>query len=166
MVDFGNQAACFARKVYDILAINHLDSKWLSSSFAFHLHQHAFKHFKSIWCSQVRKILEIKRLNVALAFSCFTADLFSFGLVESSTMHHCLGILLREMVSVQHVRAIQAMVKRAGPTLWHTADSHQRRYEFTRFFMQRTGSLPDDASLTESKESIREVVKVCCDIPG
>lgn len=81
-------------------------------------------------------------------------------------MHHCLGILLREMVSVQHVRVIQAMVKRAGPTLWQTADSHQRRHEFTQYFVQRTRSLPDDASLTERKESIRKVIEVCCDIAG
>ncbi|KIK48060.1 hypothetical protein CY34DRAFT_60297, partial [Suillus luteus UH-Slu-Lm8-n1] len=65
------------------------------------------------------------RWNVALVFSCFIADLFSSGLIESSTMHHCLGLLLREMVSVQHVHVIQTMVKRAGPTLWQTADSHQ-----------------------------------------
>lgn len=56
IVDFGPQAACFAREVYNTLAANHSDSEWLSSSFAFHLQQHAFKHFKSIWCSQVRGI--------------------------------------------------------------------------------------------------------------
>lgn len=172
IVDFGPQAACFAREVYNTLANNHSDSEWLSSSFAFHLQQHAFKHFKSIWCSQENpnaisqgQILDNIRWNVALDFSCFIADLFSFGLVKTSTMHHCLGILLREMVSVQHVRVIQAMVKRAGPTLWQTADSHQRRHEFTQYFVQRTRSLPDDASLTERKDSIRKVIEADNIIP-
>ncbi|KAG1737928.1 hypothetical protein EDD22DRAFT_745587, partial [Suillus occidentalis] len=60
-----------------------------------------------------------------LGFSCFIADLFTFGLIKSSTMHHCLGILLHETVSIQHVHIIQATVKHAGPTLWQMADSHQ-----------------------------------------
>ncbi|KAG2338146.1 hypothetical protein BDR05DRAFT_841292, partial [Suillus weaverae] len=65
------------------------------------------------------------RWNVALVFACFIADMFSFGFIQTPIMHECLGILLHEMVSVQHVRAVQAMVKRAGPTLWQTADSHE-----------------------------------------
>lgn len=75
-------------------------------------------------------------------------------------MHECLGILLHEMVGVQHLRAIQAMVKRAGAALWHTADSHERRREFTARFVERTRSLPDNASLTGREESIHKVIKV------
>jgi len=112
-----------------------------------------------------RNRLETKRWNVALDFSCFIADMFSFGLIETPIMHGCLGILLHEMASVQHVRVIQAMVKRAGPTLWQSADSHERRQEFTMKFVERIKSLPDNASLTGREESIRKVIKVC-DITG
>lgn len=54
IVDFGPEAAFFARKVHDTLATD--DSEWLSSYFASHLQQYALKHFKSFWCSLVSGI--------------------------------------------------------------------------------------------------------------
>ncbi|KAG2354642.1 hypothetical protein BDR07DRAFT_1382073, partial [Suillus spraguei] len=103
--------------------------------------------------------LETKRWNVTLDFSCFIADMFSFDLTQILIMHEYLGILLHEMVDVQHVRTIQAMVKRAESTLWQSADSHERRHEFTTRFMGRTALLADNASLTGRAESIRKVMK-------
>ncbi|KAG1869061.1 hypothetical protein DFJ58DRAFT_723463 [Suillus subalutaceus] len=164
IVDFGPEAALFARDVRDTLTTHH--SEWHSSCFVSHLQKYALDHFKSLWCSldnpdaiSQRNKLETKHWNVALDFSCFIADMFSFGLIEIPIMHECLGILLHEMVGVQHVRAVQAMVKRAGPTLWQSADSHERRQEFTTQFVERTTLLPDNASLTGREESIRKVIK-------
>ncbi|KAG1766021.1 hypothetical protein EV702DRAFT_1150944 [Suillus placidus] len=164
IVDFGLEAALFARDVRDALTIHY--SEWHSSCFVSHMQKYAVEHFKSFWCSldnpdaiSPRNRLETKRWNVALGLSCFIADMFSFGLIQAPIMHECLGILLHEMVSVQHVRAVQSMVKRAGPTLWKTADSHERRQEFTTRFVDRTALLPDNASLTGREESICKVIK-------
>ncbi|KAG2153079.1 uncharacterized protein EDB93DRAFT_1327484 [Suillus bovinus] len=164
IVDFGPEAALFARDVRDNFKIHH--SEWVSSCFVAHLQKAVLEHFNSFWCSldnpdviSQRKKLETKRWNVALEISCFIADLFSFSLIDASIMHECLGILLYEMVSVQHVRVVQSMVKRAGPTLWQTADSHERRQEFIRHFMDRTSKLPDNSSLTGREKIIRKAIE-------
>ena len=97
----------------------------------------------------------------AFNLSCFIADMFALRLVDALTMHECLGILLREMVGVEHVFAIQAMVMRAGAGLWQGADSHRLLREFTSSFLERSSWLRDDASLSGLRASIQEVVKVC-----
>lgn len=108
-----------------------------------------------------RRKLEMKRWNIALDFSRFIADLFAFDLIQLPIMHDCLGILLHEMVSVEHVRVVQSMIKRAGPKLWQTADAHERRQEFTRRFMERAALVPDNASLIGREDSVRRVINVC-----
>ncbi|KAG2051594.1 hypothetical protein BDR06DRAFT_1010311 [Suillus hirtellus] len=158
IVDFGPEAAFFAREVRDALRLHH--SEWASSCFVAQLQTAVLEHFKSFWCSlnnphviSPRRKLEMKRWNVALDLSRFMADLFAFGLIQPPIMHDCLGILLHEMVSVEHVRVVQSMIKRAGPRLWQTADAHERRQEFTRRFMERTALVPDNASLIGREDS-------------
>ncbi|KAG1751104.1 hypothetical protein EDB19DRAFT_1903965 [Suillus lakei] len=164
MVDFGPTTALFARDVRDALATH--QSEWDSSSFVFHLEKHALEHFKSFWCSldnpnaiSPQKGVTVTRWHSAYHFSNFVADLFSNDLIQAPIMHECLGILLHEMVGVEHVHAVQAMVTRAGPTLWQTADSHERRQEFTTRFVDRTASLSDHAGLTGQEESIQTVLR-------
>jgi len=86
--------------------------------------------------------------------------MFVLHLVDAPTMHDCLGILLREMVGVEHVFSIQAMVIRAGARLWQGADSYRLPQEFTTSFIERSSSLPDDASITGLETSIQEVIQV------
>ncbi|KAG2102266.1 uncharacterized protein F5147DRAFT_293722, partial [Suillus discolor] len=166
IIDFGPEAAFFAREVRDALKLHH--SEWVSTCFVVHLQTAVLEHFKSFWCSlnnpyviSPQQKLEMRRWNVALDFSRFLADLFAFGLIQLPIMHDCLGILLHEMVSVEHVRVVQSMIKRAGPKLWQTADAHERRQEFTRRFMERTALVPDNASLIGREDSVRRVITVC-----
>jgi len=108
-----------------------------------------------------RRRLDGEQYLSAFNLSCFIADMFALRLVDAPTMHECLGILLREMVGVEHVFAIQAMVMRAGAGLWQGADSHRLLREFTSSFVERSSWLRDDASLSGLGTSIQEVVKVC-----
>ncbi|KAG1743172.1 uncharacterized protein EDB91DRAFT_231067 [Suillus paluster] len=151
IMNLGPEAAIFAVEFRDALRIH--DSEWDSSCFVFHLQKYALEHFKPYWCSHdnpwaisLRNKPDVKRWKAALDLSGFIADMFAFDIIKAPTMHECLGILLHEMVSVEHVRAVQTMVKRAGPTLWQTADSHERLQEFTTRFLERTSLLPDNAN--------------------
>src|SRR6267154_2095883 len=96
----------------------------------------------------------------AFNLACFVADMFALRLINIPTMHECLGILLHEMVGVEHVYTVQTMVQRAGAKLWQGADSHIRLREFTTGFVERTSSLPDNASLTGQKASIQQLIQV------
>ncbi|KAG2131778.1 hypothetical protein DEU56DRAFT_450450 [Suillus clintonianus] len=170
MEDFGPQAARFAREVRDAFTNHH--SEWHSSCFVSHLQMYALDHFKLYWCSHnnpnaisLRKRLEGKRWNTALNFSCFIADMFSVGLIQVPMMHECLGILLHEMVRVEHVHTVQAMVRHAGPALWQAADSSVRRHEFTTRYLERTVSLQDNANLHARQDNIWAVIQVNAILP-
>jgi hypothetical protein len=86
--------------------------------------------------------------------------MFVLHLIDAPTMHECLGILVREMAGVEHVFTIQAMITRAGARLWQGGSSHRCLHEFTTSFLERSSSLPDDASLTGLDTSIHEVIQV------
>ncbi|KAG0704868.1 hypothetical protein DFH29DRAFT_335024 [Suillus ampliporus] len=168
IMNLGPEAGLFAVEVRDALKAHDSvwESEWDSSCFIFHLQKYALEHFKSYWCSldnphaiSLQNRPDAKRWKSALDLSGFIADMFSFGLIKPPTIHECLGILLHEMVSVEHVRAVQTMVKRAGPLLWQTADSHERYHEFTTRFLERTSLLPDNANLTGREESVQKVIR-------
>jgi hypothetical protein len=74
-------------------------------------------------------------------------------------MIQCLGIVLNEMCSVEHVYVLQNMVISAKETLWHGPDSQKLTKHFIATFAQRTSSLPDHASFGPPV-SIATIVKV------
>ncbi|OJA14371.1 hypothetical protein AZE42_04957 [Rhizopogon vesiculosus] len=168
--DYEHTGACpgstalFAQDVRD--AVTSTDTAWEPSCFTFQLKKYALEHFKSYWSSLHNPNAissdskpDNTQCKSAFNLSCFIADMFALRLIDAPTMHECLGILLREMAGVEHVFTIQAVIIRAGARLWQGADSHCLFREFTTCFLERSSSLPDDASITGLETSIQEVIQ-------
>ncbi|KIJ62660.1 hypothetical protein HYDPIDRAFT_114321 [Hydnomerulius pinastri MD-312] len=152
----------FARAVYD--ALNTHYGEWESSCFRFHLHKCAIESFRITWSTVHPQAISAKNpptpeyLQYACNLSAFVAELFAAGLIPETPITRCLGTLLREMCSIEHVFVLQDMVLRAKGALWQGLDSHELVKEFITSFTQRTSSIPDHASLGPPG-SIADMVK-------
>jgi len=140
----------FARAVYEALKTHY--GEWESSCFRFHLRKCALESFRIAWSSINPRAISRYRpptpeyLQHAYHISTFVAELFAVELIPWTVMIQCLGIVLNEMCSVEHVYVLQNMVISAKETLWHGPDSQKLTKHFIATFAQRTSSLPDHAS--------------------
>ncbi|KAF9221543.1 hypothetical protein BS17DRAFT_252325 [Gyrodon lividus] len=140
----------FAHAVYDALKTH--DGEWESSCFRFHLRKCALESFRIAWSTvNPRAISKYnpptpEYLEYACHLSAFVAEIFAVGLIPRSPMIQCLGTLLKEMCSIEHVYVLQTMVISAKETLWQGPNSQKLTKEFITNFAQRMSSLPDHAS--------------------
>jgi hypothetical protein len=60
--------------------------------------------------------IEYKR--AAIALGAFIGDLFMREIISPANVTACLNVLLQNLVSFEHVEAVQALVVHAGPEYW------------------------------------------------
>ncbi|KIK99835.1 hypothetical protein PAXRUDRAFT_8602 [Paxillus rubicundulus Ve08.2h10] len=140
----------FARAVYEALKTH--CGEWESSCFRFYLRKYAIESFRIAWSFVNSQAISQynpptpEHLQYTYHISTFVVELFAAELILRTPMIQCLGTILNEMCSIEHVYALQKMVISAKEMLWQGPDSQKFTEQFVANFAQRTSSLPDRAS--------------------